>query len=197
MKTFLAAMFCLYNSFATAEEPLRKVLGEGYEIMFPTSWKEQTTLSPSGQPIRFFYKSGSREQGTGCTIEVARIEKENMPMLSRLSSKQKREFLMAEWDIEDWFALFPNLTSTTDFKVANNFKTSIGGNMPASVLEYSYRLPNGYHYRTRLLFTISTNMQYVLSCFGFGRSVSSSRDEFQRSASTFQRIYYSLLLKEN
>lgn len=190
-------MFCLYNSFATAEEPLRKVLGEGYEIMFPTSWKEQTTLSPSGQPIRFFYKSGSREQGTGCTIEVARIEKENMPMLSRLSSKQKREFLMAEWDIEDWFALFPNLTSTTDFKVANNFKTSIGGNMPASVLEYSYRLPNGYHYRTRLLFTISTNMQYVLSCFGFGRSVSSSRDEFQRSASTFQRIYYSLLLKEN
>lgn len=102
---------------------------------------------------------------------------------------------MAQWNVDDWFVLFPNLTSAGDFKVFNNFKTTIGGNHPASALEYGYRLQNGYYYRTRLLFTLATNMQYVLSCFGFGRSLDSARDEFQRNVSTFQRIQYSLLLR--
>lgn len=197
MRVCIAAVLYFVASFAIAEEPMRRVLGEGYEIFLPASWQEQATLSPSGQPIRLFWERGSLEKGVGCTIEVARIDIKTMPMLARLSFQQKRELLLAQWDMGDWFALLPNLTSTADFKVINNFKTTIGGNMPASALEYSYRLQNGYHYRTRLLFTLSRDMQYVLSCFGFGRSDNTARDGFQRSVTTFQKIHYSFMFRGN
>lgn len=187
---FKAGMLCLiFIVFVPIVygQDMKSFVGEGYRIAVPRSWQQQTIEAPSGTKGVLFVGSND----FGCTIESSPVNQKVMPTAARSTPEQRRGFIMQEWNTQDWFAIFPNLASAKDFQTHVNTKTTLGKELPAAMLEYSWVNPEGVYCRTRTIYAFTSNRQFSLSCHGFGLSAEKARQGFERNVGTLQKIQYS------
>ena len=180
----LTILLCMVST-AHGQE-MKTYDGDGYRISIPRSWKHQPIQAPNGTVATMFIGSND----FGCTLESSLINKTLMPTMAKATPKQRREFIMADWKVQDWFTIFPNLASTKDFQAHVNTKTTLGKDLPASLLEYSWSNEQGY-YRSRTIFTFTSERQFSLVCSGLGSTAEKARQSFASNIGILQKVQHS------
>jgi hypothetical protein len=176
----------VFVSVGYAQE-MKTYTAEGYRIMIPSSWKPRQIQAPSGTIATLFIGSND----FGCSLESSLINKKLMPKMANSTPQQRQAFIMSEWEVEDWFTLYPNLSSSKDFQVHVNSKTTLGKELPASMLEYSWVNHEAVCCRSRTILTFTSKRQFSLTCHGFGKTAESARVGFARNLGLLQKVQYS------
>ncbi|WP_435550201.1 hypothetical protein [Desulfobacterium sp. N47] len=187
MKTYVFLFLILSLISNAFGQETKDFIGEGYSIAIPNSWKQQPIKAPNGEIATLFV--GNKEFGS--IIESTLIDKKLMPTLARSSAKQKRQFIMHEWDLQTWLKLYPNLASLKDFRVLVNTKTILGKDLPASMIEYIWVSHENVCYHTRMIYSLSSKRQFSFSFSGFGCSTEKARLAFEKNVGALQKVQYS------
>jgi hypothetical protein len=182
----VCVVFAAMVSVAYGQD-MKSFAGEGYRITIPRSWQQQTVEAPSGTKGVLFVGSSD----FGCSIESSPINEKLMPSAAGSTPEQRREFIMQDWNMQDWFAIFPNLASTKDFKTHVNTKTTLGKELPAAMLEYSWVNVEGIYCRARTIYAFTSKRQFSLNCYGFGLTAEKARQGFERNIALLQKVQYS------
>ncbi len=167
---------------------------DAYILEYPSSWQHTEQQTPDGNIMQMFTGPQTNGSMPYCHITQQALSPFLNPRSIKMSKADIRDFFLKSSDFETFRGIYSALVTAPEFRLLTIGPNVLGKTVPGMAAEFTFRIPKGFYYRVRSLYTFWPKAQISVWCQVTSMSLEKAESGYHVNLASFQRFFANVQL---